>query len=328
MANPAPRQVRNNNSNDAGSLIGILERVQNFFNVTRDVSWGLLLCIYHAKQDALKWLMPRAFSKSLSGQVAIVTGGASGIGRLISQKLAKLGVIVIIWDVNERGGRDTVDEIIRAGGIAFSFTVDLGSREEIYNAARRVKAEVGDVSILVNNAGIVFGKTFLDSRDEDIVKTFDVNILAHFWTLKAFLPRMVSKGKGHIVNIASMAGFCGTSQLVDYCASKFAAVGLDEALRAELADLNLSEKIQTTLVCPYYINTGMFAGVRSKVAPILDPEYVAEETVVAIRTGKELVILPWWLSLFVNLKYFLPSKGQTYLARAFGFSNSMENFAR
>jgi len=319
--NPHPRrQVQNPNGK-------LFERVKNIVCVSRDVAWGIWVCLYHAQQDFMKWLVPRAYYKSLSGHIALVTGGASGIGRLISHKLAKLGVIVIIWDVNERGGQDAAEAIIRDGGIAFSYAVDLGSREAIYIAAQRLQAEVGDVTLLINNAGIVFGKTFLNSKDEDILKTFDVNILAHFWTIKAFLPKMIVRNKGHIVNIASMAGFCGTSRLVDYCASKFAAVGLDEALRAELHDLNLSEHIKTTLICPYYINTGMFAGVRSKVAPILDPEYVANETVVAIRTQKELVILPWWLSIFVNLKYFLPISGHTYMARALGFSNSMENFS-
>jgi len=305
----------------------LFESVKNVVCVSRDVVWGIGVCLYHGHQDFLKWLIPRAYYKSLSGHIALVTGGASGIGRLIAHKLAKLGAIVIIWDVNEQGGQEAVEAIIRDGGIAFSYAVDLGSREAIYVAAQRLQAEIGDVTLLINNAGIVFGKTLIQSKDEDILKTFDVNILAHFWTIKAFLPNMIARNKGHIVNIASMAGFCGTSRLVDYCASKFAAVGLDEALRAELHDLNLSDRIKTTLICPYYINTGMFAGVRSKVAPILDPEYVARETVIAIRTQKELVILPWWLSIFVNLKYFLPTSGHTYMARAFGFSNSMENFS-
>ena len=93
---------------------------------------------------------------------------------------------------------------------------------------------MGHVSILVNNAGIVSGTALLDTPDSKIIRTFDVNILAHFWTLKAFLPAMISQKDGHIVNVASLAGHSGTHKLVDYCASKFAAVGLDEALRVEL----------------------------------------------------------------------------------------------
>ena len=93
---------------------------------------------------------------------------------------------------------------------------------------------MGHVSILVNNDGIVSGTALLDTPDSKIIRTFDVNILAHFWTLKAFLPAMISRQDGHIVNVASLAGHSGINKLVDYCASKFAAVGLDESLRVEL----------------------------------------------------------------------------------------------
>merc|ERR1711994_485700 len=89
-----------------------------------------------------------------------------------------------------------------------------------------------------------------------------MGILAHFWTLKAFLPAMISRKDGHIVNVASLAGHSGTNKLVDYCSSKFAAVGLDESLRVELFVQGHSEYIKTTVVCPYYISTGMFAGVQ------------------------------------------------------------------
>ena len=83
-------------------------------------------------------------------------------------------------------------------------------------------------------AGIVSGTALLDTPDAKIMRTFDVNILAHFWTLKAFLPQMIERKLGHVVNVASLAGHSGINKLVDYCASKFAAVGLDEALRVEL----------------------------------------------------------------------------------------------
>ena len=135
-------------------------------------------------------------------------------------------------------------------------------REAIYKAAKQTKSEVGVVSILVNNAGIVNGTALLDTSDERIIRTFDVNIMAHFWTIKAFLPDMISQKRGHLVNVASLAGHSGTNKLVDYCASKFAAVGLDESLRVELFVQGHGDTVRTTVICPYYINTGMFAGVQ------------------------------------------------------------------
>ena len=106
------------------------------------------------------------------------------------------------------------------------------------------------------------GTALLDTSDERIIRTFDVNIMAHFWTIKAFLPDMISQKRGHLVNVASLAGHSGTNKLVDYCASKFAAVGLDESLRVELFVQGHGDTVRTTVICPYYINTGMFAGVQ------------------------------------------------------------------
>lgn len=208
-----------------------------------------------------------------------------------------------------------------------------------------------------------------------IVKTFDVNVLAHFWTLKAFLPGMIEAKKGHIVSVASMAGYGGINKLVDYCASKFADIGkyiffsfffkhqlififnlvnwtgLDEALRVELSVRGHSDYIKTTVVCPYYIATGMFAGVQSKLIPILEPEYVAAQTVQvststkwyffiqrneilksvninfqAILINKEVLMLPWWLCFLVALRTMLPTKGQQYLSHVFGLNCSMDQF--
>ena len=151
-----------------------------------------------------------------------------------------------------------------AGGTAYAYTVDLSSRQKIYKAAEDVQRDVGTVKILINNAGIVSGTTLLSTPDEKIIRTYDVNVLAHFWTLKAFLPEMIIHKKGHIVNISSLAGHSGTNKLVDYCSSKFAAVGLDDALKVELK-VQGHDYINTTVVCPYYISTGMFSGVQSKV---------------------------------------------------------------
>ncbi|RUS71580.1 hypothetical protein EGW08_020658 [Elysia chlorotica] len=131
----------------------------------------------------------------------------------------------------------------------------------------QVKQEVGDVDILVNNAGIVTGTKFLDSPDSMNIKTMDINCNAHFWTVKAFLPAMLKKNRGHVVSLASAAGLFGVSGLSDYCASKFAAVGFDESLRAEIAKMGKTG-VKTTVVCPFYINTGMFEGAQSRILPI------------------------------------------------------------
>jgi all-trans-retinol dehydrogenase (NAD+) len=155
--------------------------------------------------------------------------------------------------------------ITEKGGLAFSFTVDLTSRKKIYEAARIVKDQIGPICILVNNAGVLSGTSFLDTPDENIIRTFEVNVLAHFWTIKAFMPDMIVNKKGHIVSIASIGGHIGADKMVDYCSSKFASVGLDESLKVELKVQGHSDYIKTTVVCPYIFSTPLSAGMKSKV---------------------------------------------------------------
>ena len=145
---------------------------------------------------------------------------------------------------------------------AQAFACDVSDREQVYARADEVRAAAGDVDVLVNNAGVVSGRPLLELSDEAIERTFGVNTLALFWTTRAFLPAMKARGSGHVVTVASAAGLIGTARETDYAASKFAAVGFNEALRQELR--RGASGVRTTVVCPYYIDTGMFKGVKTR----------------------------------------------------------------
>jgi len=161
------------------------------------------------------------------------------------------------------------------------------------------------VTILINNAGFVSGRLLLDTPDHLIQRTFDVNILAHFWTTKAFLPKMIENNHGHIVTIASMAGHIGVHKLVDYCSSKYAAVGFDESLRVELEKLGV-KGVKTTVICPYFIqSTGMFNDVSSRFFPTLKSTEVADKIIDGIQREKLYVLIPGYLRL-VCLKWIFP----------------------
>ncbi|XP_063600817.1 short-chain dehydrogenase/reductase family 16C member 6-like isoform X2 [Penaeus indicus] len=287
---------------------------------------ALIVSLYYILEALVVGIIPRAFMrKSVEGDVALVTGGGSGIGRLLCLKLAARGAKVVTWDVNATGNDETVRQVSAAGGECWAYTVDLCDRHSIYKVAARVKEEVGKVDILVNNAGIVTGRNFIDSPDELILKTFEVNTLSHFWTTKAFLPEMISANKGHVVTVASLAGLSGVNKLSDYCASKFAAVGFDESLRLELL-VEGHTGVHTTVVCPYYISTGMFDGVKSSLFPILKPEYVASEVIDGILLNRYIVILPSFCRFMILLKYILPQKALVLLGRVTGISSSMDEF--
>lgn len=267
--------------------------------------------------------------KNVSGEIVLITGAGSGIGRLLAVKFASLGATVVLWDINQEGLNCTVGLVKQKGaGRVHSYVCDCSKRQDIYRVADQVKKEVGDVSILINNAGIVVGKRFLDSPDSLVDKTMEVNTMAHFWTYKAFLPAMIAANHGHLVSIASCAGLCGTSQASDYCASKFAAIGFAESIDIEMRSLRKTG-VKTTIVCPYVINTGMFDGVKSKWPRLianLDPEYVAERIVSAVRQNQEVVLMPRIAYLAPFFKSFLPVKAAVLLLDYFGLVDMMNTF--
>ncbi|XP_045127033.1 epidermal retinol dehydrogenase 2-like isoform X2 [Portunus trituberculatus] len=287
---------------------------------------ALISSIFYGLYSLLYSMVPKKFRvKDIKGQVVLVTGGGSGIGRLLCLKLARKGARVVTWDVNKAGNEETMSQVTAAGGQCYIYTVDLCDRHAVYAAAAKVKQEVGKVDILINNAGIVTGKNFLEAPDELVQKTFDVNILSHFWTTKAFLGDMMASNKGHVVTIASVAGLAGVNKLADYCASKFAAVGFDESLRLELK-VGGYTGVKTTAICPYYINTGMFEGVKSKLIPILSPEYVSDEIVDAILLDYYDLVLPRFCRYLILLKYFLPNRLLMVFGEMSGITCSMNDF--
>ena len=171
---------------------------------------------------------------------------------------------------------------------------DVSKSQSISETAAKAREAFGAVTLLINNAGIVSGKTTLELTNSMISRTMDVNTVSHLYTIKEFLPEMIAKKKGHIVSIASMAGLAGLPGLADYCASKSGAVSIDEALRLELKKNGHYGYIKTTCICPYFIDTGMFDGVQS-VFPmyLLKPEEVVERIINAIQQEEAQVTIPW-----------------------------------
>jgi all-trans-retinol dehydrogenase (NAD+) len=262
---------------------------------------------FHTLAAIVHFFLPSR-KKNVKGQTVLITGAGSGIGRLLAVRFASLGCKTVLWDINAKDNEETASQIRESGGVCHTYKCDVSDRETVYRTADKVLKDVGDVNILVNNAGIVTGKKFLDCPDAMVEKTMAVNTMAHFWTVKAFLPAMLKKNSGHLVTIASAAGLIGASGMVDYCASKFAAVGFDEALRVELAVLKKTG-IHTTVVCPGQILTGMFAGITVRfpnLAGALEPEYVAQKTIEAVLTNQHMLVLPRALYLLPIIKSIFP----------------------
>ena len=263
----------------------------------------------------------------ISGANVLITGGASGIGRLMALKVARLGATVIVWDINQANLDATLEALQSASGRSHHGAIcDVSNRADVNEQARRVIADVGGIDILINNAGVVSGQPLLEISDASIERSFGVNTLASFWTTRAFLPKMIEQNRGHVVTIASAAGMIGVSRLVDYSASKWAVVGFDESLRSELR--TIAPAVQTTVVCPYYIDTGMFKGTKTRFSfllPILKEDAVAERTVAAIRRNKRRVTMPWLVHWIPALRV-LPVAFFDGVAGLLGINTSMDKF--
>ena len=189
----------------------------------------------------------------------------------------------------------------------------------------KIKAEVGNISILINNAGIVTGKKIVDSPPKLMKLTMAVNIEAHFWTVKAVLPSMIENNHGHICTIASGAGLLGVPGLADYCASKHAAVGFDESIRMEMRHLGCW--------CQNYLREPFFHKNRHvrrcsvtlpALTPLLEPEYTASKIVRAIRCNQEVLIMP--LAVHLTPIVRLPVAVFDEICDWFGVLETMNDF--
>jgi len=196
--------------------------------------------------------------RSVAGRVAVVTGAASGMGRATAWLLADEEAKVAALDVNRDGLNETVDAIIGAGGTALGVVCDMANLEAIEQAVARVRAELGPVDILINNAGVAAGAPVDAAGYEDVwAAVLEVNLAAQMRLVRACLDDLKRNGDGRIVNVASTEGIMATPENSPYTVSKHGAVGLTRALAVELGQYGVT----ANAVCPGPIRTGMTASI-------------------------------------------------------------------
>ncbi|XP_074596937.1 epidermal retinol dehydrogenase 2-like [Brevipalpus obovatus] len=285
------------------------------------------LIFYHWFKSIALFFIPRHLRlKDVSSETVLITGAGSGIGRLLAIKLASMVDNLVLWDIDEPRLQETGKEVQKAGGKCKLYTCDLSRKESVHETVAKVKNDVGPITMIINNAGIVVGKPILELSDDNIRRTFEVNTLSHFWIIRSFLPDMMKKNHGHIVSLASVASFVGSGKLTDYSASKAAAYSLQESLYLELGAAGY-DGIKFTSVCPYLIGTGMFHGASDKVIPMLTPEYVTDQIIEAIRTDQYILVLPRLFYFILALKSMIPIGAGFYLSKALGGLDMMKNFS-
>lgn len=235
-------------------------------SIVYDLVFLLSFMLYTVLATPVKYLLNRNKLKALDNQIILVTGAASGIGREICLQLAKIdrSITLICWDVSQTQNDDLVRECKKLGLLrAFSFTVDVGDREQVEAAAQKIKTEIGDVRVLFNNAGVSGDARPLWEQDpKSIEKVLQVNLLSSFWTLQAFLPGMMEQGKGHIVTTCSVLGQTQIKHLSPYVASKFGVTSMIETLKLDLACDPRKPDIKFTTVYPNLTLTPMVANFK------------------------------------------------------------------
>jgi len=263
-------------------------------------------------------------------QVVVITGGAGGLGGLLANTLAIRGVTVAILDL--------VPLETENSNIVF-YKCDVSKWESVHAVAAEIVKDLGQPTILVNNAGVVQGKLVTELTEEDVNRTIGVNLTAHFWTLKAFLPGMIKRKSGHVITVSSAMGLVGAARMTDYNATKAALVNLNESLRYELDHVHHASSVRTTLVLAGYVNARMFARsgysklmanpVYRFLVPPVQPHSVIKGIIAALDAHESREIaLPFFVHLLRPAVALAPSWFRDLLQWISQADYVMDGFAR
>ncbi len=234
--------------------------------------------------------------RSLAGKVVAITGGARGIGKATAAALIAQGARVAVGDID---APLAVQAAAQLGNGTIGLPLDVTDRasfDEFFNA---VESRLGPVDVLINNAGIMPIGPFVDETDATAARMVDINIHGVIFGSKLALQRFLPRGRGHLVNVSSIAGKGGFPGGATYCATKHAVVGLSEAIRAEVRKTD----IDVSIVLPVGVNTDLYSGVSpARGMKLAEPAEVADAIVEALQTGRVDVWVPRRMS---GLAWFL-----------------------
>ena len=241
----------------------------------------------------------------LKGKNVVITGASSGIGRATALEMARRGANVVL----AARRADRLDEVAvqcRALGVrAVSVPADVTRPED----CRRLIEAAGEIDVLVNNAGFAIWNAITEADPGDLRDMMDTNYFGTVHCTQAALPRMLERGRGTIVNVASIAGLMGVARMGGYCATKFAVVGFSEALRDEL----IGHGVKVALVCPGTTETEFFVKAEkgkmpgaSRLMPAVKPERVARAVCDAAEDGRYRRILPLLAAIYMRMKEVFP----------------------
>ena len=261
----------------------------------------------------------------IQGNTVLITGGCSGIGKLMGRICLEKGAArLIIWDINEAAIDATVQEFSSLGKV-YGHQADISSPASIDAAAADTKAACGDVDILINCAGIITNnKPFYEQTDADIDRTIDIDTKGAMYVTLRYINDMRARGKGHLCNITSAAGMLAMPRMSLYAGAKWGALGWSDSVRIELQ--REKSPVRVTTVAPYFINTGMFAGVKS-LFRMQDQHTVARKTIRAIERDRWYKGIPFSYHFIRFMQGILPLRWlDCIFGELCGLYTSMDHF--
>jgi NADP-dependent 3-hydroxy acid dehydrogenase YdfG len=247
----------------------------------------------------------------LAGETAAITGAARGIGRVTAEALLAQGVRVAIGDVDLDAAQRTSREL---GPSTVALPLDVTERASFYEFLNMAEEQLGPVDVLINNAGIMPIGPFLQEDDATARRILDINVHGVMLGMKLVLPRMLERGRGHVVNIASQAGKYGFPGGATYCASKAAVINLSRAVRKEVR----GSGIEISVISPVAVNTELGLGLsepRQRQFRKIEPRQVADAIVETLRVPRFDVHVPKELGISERVAALLPISVQDGLSR-------------
>jgi NADP-dependent 3-hydroxy acid dehydrogenase YdfG len=247
----------------------------------------------------------------LAGETAAITGAARGIGRVTAETFLRQGMRVAIGDVDLDAARQTASEL---GPSTVALPLDVTDRSSFSAFLDGAEEQIGPLDVLVNNAGIMVLGPFLDEDDATARRTMDINVHGVILGMKLVLPRMIGRGRGHVVNVASQAGKYGFPGGATYCASKAAVINLSRAVRKELRGTG----VDMSVISPVAVNTELGLGLaepRQRQFRKIEPQQVADAILETLQVPKFDVHVPKQAVVSERLAALLPTRGQDVLSR-------------
>ena len=268
----------------------------------------------------------------LKNKIVLVTGAAKGIGLATVKRLLKKEAKVVLWDFQPDDLNTAVQSLKNDGHDVFSQVCDVTNKEQVYHNAEVIKKEIGDIDILINNAGTVYTGYMLDRSDAELENMINVNFTSMIYTIRAFMPAMLEKNKGHIVNISSASSLIGAPKLAIYAATKWAVMGLTESLRLEAIKMG-KKGVKFSSVHPNFLKKGLFEGTKlnllgSLFAPGVKSHDAVAKVIVnrAIGWGFHSPKVPWIMNQSVLLRALLPSSLLIKFGNIYGLNNMMDEY--